>query len=50
MNELDKKLEEFVRLVNTCEWNNLNYKKVPAYKIFKKELMSLIKDLKEEKK
>lgn len=46
MNKLDDKLKEFLKLVATCEWNNLDYRKVPAYISIKNDIIKIAGDFK----
>jgi len=39
---IDKKIDNFIKLKQCCDWNNLNFTEVPAYKSLKEELFALV--------
>ena len=44
MDKVDKAIESMIKLKETCDRNNLDYKKVPAYKSEKEKIIKIVKD------
>ena len=40
--KIDEKIDDFIKLKQCCDWNNLHFRKVPAYKSLKEELFAIL--------